>query len=457
VRTPSIPTGWKLYRVAGLSEQIALPVPLIIDLIPPTQTLQRPGIRRQQPGYWVQHETANSNPGADADMHRRYMHNGALGESGQPQTLGYHFTNDDHQIFQMVPIDEVTWQAADDAGPGNMSGISNELCINQGIDHAKARHVAEALAAGVLGALGLGADRVKRHWDFNFNNSPDKRHHCPDLMMNENYWPTFVENVGKLLTGQHGGFGSLYPEGLDKGLAARWFGSVKLNDIKYEFSPDGPVSNAWLRLGRYPRLKSVERYDTRTYFRFADGTIIWRPDDKADVRLMGPKAGLTYPEGMDSALAKKWFGRVAANGTKVGFSEDKPLGRMWLGRKRFPRLTDVETDGARTYYRFADGTVAFQPEPDADVRIMGPAAKRGRYPEGLAKERATKWFGAVASRGMRYAFEEDAPVSKLWLGLGRLPKLDRVERYDARTYFRFADGTVIWRPNDEVDLRLLSD
>jgi hypothetical protein len=204
VTTPTIPDGWQMYNVAGLSTPIALPVQLIIDLIPTNQLNQRPGIRRQLPGFWVQHETGNANPGADAAMHNQYMHNGAEG-----QQLGYHFTTDDNAIYQMIPVDEVAWQAADGGGPGNMSGISNELCINRGINHAKARNNAEALAAGVLGSLGLGVDRVKRHWDFNFNSLD--RHHCPDQMMSENYWPTFVENVGKLLGKSDVGEPILYP------------------------------------------------------------------------------------------------------------------------------------------------------------------------------------------------------------------------------------------------------
>lgn len=180
------------YQVAGLSQPISLPVPLIVDLIPTSQIKQRPGIRRQLPGYWVQHETGNPRAGADANMHNRYLHNGAGG-----QTLSFHFAVDDGVIYQMIPVDEVTWQAADGAGPGNMSGISCELCINQGINTAKSRHNAEALAGGIMRALSMNKEQVKRHWDFNFN-SPD-RHHCPDTIMNDNYWPTFVTNVGKII------------------------------------------------------------------------------------------------------------------------------------------------------------------------------------------------------------------------------------------------------------------
>jgi hypothetical protein len=177
-----------LYEIAGLGgRKVELPVPLTVRLIPPTQKNQRPGIKRATPGFWVQHETANVSPGADAEMHCRWLHNGAGG-----QQLSFHFAVDDRAIYQMIPIDEVTWQAADGAGPGNMSGISSELCVNAGIDHARARRNAEALAGGILAALNMQADRVRKHQDFSGK-------WCPTRMLNEGYWPTFVRNVGAVI------------------------------------------------------------------------------------------------------------------------------------------------------------------------------------------------------------------------------------------------------------------
>ncbi len=182
-----------LYSVAGLNTQIELPVPLIVWLIPTSQTNQRPGIKRRTPGAWVQHETANYNVGAGAKMHAQYLHNGAEGN-----TLSYHFTVDDGVIYQMIPVDEVTWQAADAAGPGNMAGVSCELCVNRGIDMARARANAEALAGGIIKALGMPS-KPTRHYDYN-QDDPD-RHYCPKEMMTSGYWPTFVENVERIATG----------------------------------------------------------------------------------------------------------------------------------------------------------------------------------------------------------------------------------------------------------------
>lgn len=181
------------YQVVGLPNPITLSFPLAHDIIGPIQVRQRPGIVRITPGYWIQHETDNHAAGADAEMHARYLDSGADGRQAS-----WHFTVDDGMAYQHIPVDEVTWQAADGNGPGNMSGVSCELCVNNGSDQIQARHNAEELCAQVCKALGLGSDRVKRHWDFN-EKSAD-RHHCPDTMMSDGYWSTFVANVTTLLT-----------------------------------------------------------------------------------------------------------------------------------------------------------------------------------------------------------------------------------------------------------------
>jgi len=285
--------GTVLYSVAGLPGQIELPVPLIQAILPTSQTNQRPGISRQTPGYWVQHETANTNAGADAAMHARYLANGADGSQ-----VSWHFTVDDHQIYQHIPINEVTWQAADGSGPGNMSGVSCELCVNSDGNKARIRANGEALAGAICKALGLGVDRVKRHYDFNA--ADPNRHHCPDEMMNENYWPTFVNNVGKIITGvtpvptptptpvpkPTPKPKVTYPAGMDAGIAAELFGAVGT----WKYAEGGTLSNLWLDYGKangvWPRLVDVKvAVDSptisRTYWQFSSGVTWWRPNASA--------------------------------------------------------------------------------------------------------------------------------------------------------------------------------
>jgi len=271
-----------LYSVAGLTTKIELPVPLIVQLIPKSQKNQRPGITRQTPGYWVQHETANYNVGAGAQMHYRYLANGAEG-----QLLSFHFAVDDKVIYQMIPITEVTWQAADGAGPGNMSGISCELCVNQDSDWTVARHNAEALAAGVMKGAGLTIDRLKRHYDFNAAD-PD-RHYCPKEMMTSGYWPVFVRNVGAILGGTIP-MDTIYPPGMDLDLAKAWFGEVVQDGVPYRFAENGTVSNIWLNngkaTGQWPKLIDRRVYDVRTYFIFDNGLVIWSPGSNAGYSIL---------------------------------------------------------------------------------------------------------------------------------------------------------------------------
>lgn len=261
-----------LYSVAGLDVQVELPVPLIVHLLPISQE-KRPGITRQTPGAWVQHETANYNEGADAAMHDRWLHN-LTGTY-----LSFHFCVDDETIYQFVPVDEVTWQAADGSGPGNMAGVSCELCVNRDADWAKARANAEALAGGVSKALGITA--ITRHYDYNADD-PD-RHYCPKEMMTSGYWPTFVANVQTIM-GQEAPpvADSKYVDGMDEGIAAMLFGKVTVGKTVYQFDPKGPVSKAWLLKGResgqWPALVAVKSYDSRMYFVFSNGMVLWRPN-----------------------------------------------------------------------------------------------------------------------------------------------------------------------------------
>jgi len=316
-------TTYPSYPVAGLDKPITLPVPLIQAIIDPSQTNQRPGIARQTPGFWVQHETANTSPGADAAMHARYLGNGADGSQ-----VSWHFTVDDHQIYQNIPIDEVTWQAADGSGPGNMSGISCELCVNSDGDKSLIRRNGEALCGQICAALGLTVDQIKRHYDFNA--ADPNRHHCPDEMMSEGYWSQFVANAGVVIAANTPGAAPApkpvpvpvpapkptpaptpaptpkptpvpapavtYIAGLDSGLAASFFGKATGDDGKvYAFDPAGPFSQAWLEngkaTGQYPAIVSVQHFQDaptvrRTYCHFTNGLTLWRPNDQSSIQLL---------------------------------------------------------------------------------------------------------------------------------------------------------------------------
>ena len=264
---PSMPT----VQLAGMSTPITVSFPVTVAILSATQKNQRPGIP-MIPAYYTQHDTGNRNAGADALMHLRYLQNGAEG-----QTLSYHLTVDDKQAFQMLPLNEVGWHAGDGSGPGNYTSIACELCINAGQDEAKARANAEELAAAVMKGLGLPLNRLVQHFKWSGKN-------CPQDMRSDGYWPTFVQRVGVRLAGTptEPTGPTLGVEGLDEALAKKFFGP--------EFNPAGPLSKAWLAngkaTGQWPMWSGKEQFDTRTYYYFDNGLVMWRPNDGAPIRVL---------------------------------------------------------------------------------------------------------------------------------------------------------------------------
>jgi N-acetylmuramoyl-L-alanine amidase CwlA len=180
-------------KLPGLSTPVVTSFPIEVSIVPAYMTNQRPGIKARAPRYYVQHETGNQNWGANADGEKRWLHSGAGG-----QQSSFHFAVDDTKAIILVPLDEVTWQAADGGGPGNMNGISCELCVGKQIitdpiRKAKSRANAEELCAVISTAFSIPASRIKQHNFFHPNNK-----NCPMLIRNEGYWPTYLANVAKI-------------------------------------------------------------------------------------------------------------------------------------------------------------------------------------------------------------------------------------------------------------------
>lgn len=185
----------KAYQFVGLAKPVYLPDDIIVEIaiVPATVRNVRSNQKRSlaQVTTFTQHETANFNAGANADMHKRWLHGGASGSS-----VGFNFAVDDKKIIQLTPLDEVTWAAG--TPKGNLSSDHSELCVNSDINHTKARRNAAALAAGVLKARGLSVNAgLVQHnmWT---------RKNCPALMRANNnaIWnKTFVPMVKEFYDG----------------------------------------------------------------------------------------------------------------------------------------------------------------------------------------------------------------------------------------------------------------
>ena len=75
------------------------------------------------PIYITVHNTANTAVGANAKSHASYVKN--------PDTpTSWHFTVDDTEIYQHLPLNENGWHAGDGNGDGNRKSIGIEICEN---------------------------------------------------------------------------------------------------------------------------------------------------------------------------------------------------------------------------------------------------------------------------------------------------------------------------------------
>ena len=75
--------------------------------------------------------TDNTSRSADAWNHALAMKKGLRGRHNRTGFLTWHFTVDDHSIYQSLPTNE-TGEHADYEGPGNRSSIGIEMCVNPG-------------------------------------------------------------------------------------------------------------------------------------------------------------------------------------------------------------------------------------------------------------------------------------------------------------------------------------
>ncbi|ADF59157.1 MULTISPECIES: N-acetylmuramoyl-L-alanine amidase [Bacillus subtilis group] len=128
------------------------------DFIPVGHS-NRPGYT-MDPAYITVHNTANTARGASAAMHARYEKN--------PETpTSWHFTVDDKEIYQHLPLNENGWHAGDgNRGTGNRKSIGIEICENSDGDFEKAVANAQWLIKKLMKEQGISLANVvpHKHW-----------------------------------------------------------------------------------------------------------------------------------------------------------------------------------------------------------------------------------------------------------------------------------------------------
>lgn len=185
----------KAHKFVGLANPVYLPddIQVEIAIVPSSVYNVRSNQKRgaSEVTSFTVHETANYNAGANADMHKRWLHSGAGGAY-----VGFNLVVDDKKLIQLTPFDEVTWAAGTPGG--NRTSDHLEICVNSDINHTKARRNGAAVAAGVLKARGISINSgLVQHnmWT---------RKNCPALMRANNnaIWNnTFVPMVKEFYAG----------------------------------------------------------------------------------------------------------------------------------------------------------------------------------------------------------------------------------------------------------------
>ncbi len=143
--------------------------------------------------FWIViHDTANTDTGGTALSHANYLYNSTL--SGAELWVSWHFTVDDHDIYESLPEDERGFHAGDGSvlpyqgttylGGGNRNGIGIEMAINYGGDLYRTWQRTSKLTADLMVRYNLPRDHMKYHNDFSGKD-------CPKSLRNAGLIPLF--------------------------------------------------------------------------------------------------------------------------------------------------------------------------------------------------------------------------------------------------------------------------
>lgn len=125
-------------------------------------------LRGGKPRKITVHETANTKVGADAEMHRRFVHNPAT-------VVSFHYVVDDSESIQLLPDDEVGWHAGDGfSGEGNNESVAIETCVNIDGDFDKTIDNLVRLVKHLMAEFNIPVADVVQHNHWSGKNCPTK-------------------------------------------------------------------------------------------------------------------------------------------------------------------------------------------------------------------------------------------------------------------------------------------
>lgn len=144
--------------------------------------------------YWVVvHDTASTAGGSNAIAHANYLFNATV--SGTKLWVSWHYTIDDHDVYQHLPENERGYHAGDGSsnpgegsyfGGGNRNGIGIEMSVNQDGDMYRTWQRTAKLVTEILVRNNLPLSQQAYHNDFSGKD-------CPNTLRNAGLIPLFEE------------------------------------------------------------------------------------------------------------------------------------------------------------------------------------------------------------------------------------------------------------------------
>lgn len=179
----------------------------ITQALIPTGQYGRSKTRKMSPRYITIHSTQNTGPGADARTHARLLQRGGLTSSGN--SLGYltwHFSVDDHSVYQSLPTNE-QGQHADYEGTGNRKSIGIEMCENRGNSRSATLDRTAKLVADLMHRHNIPLSNIvpHQHWErVRYSDGKNLGHkNCPHFLMTNGKpgakWDAFIQQIESYL------------------------------------------------------------------------------------------------------------------------------------------------------------------------------------------------------------------------------------------------------------------
>jgi len=174
----------------------------ITQLIIPPGNCGRPLHRRMRPTFITIHSTDNRSRSADALHHALAQNKGIRARHNRTRFLTWHFTVDDHSIYQTLPTNE-TGEHADYEGEGNRSSIGIEMCVNRGNNLASTIDRTAQLTAKLMRQYDIPLDHVVPHMHWRQIRYSDGRDlgfkKCPRILLDSGRlgprWNAFTAKV----------------------------------------------------------------------------------------------------------------------------------------------------------------------------------------------------------------------------------------------------------------------